>query len=110
MIHKALTRSEQVEDEISYREWLYGGSDTNAKDRANKLQFIKLCLANNEWLTGRQKDALKKHVIEGKTLVEVGEEMGIHMTTARWHIVYAIKKIRKMYVEGVTYGEISSET
>lgn len=110
MIHKVLTRSEQLDEEISYREWIYGGSVTNAKDRANKLRFIKLCLANNEWLTDRQKEALKKYVIEGKTLVEVGKEMDIHMTTARWHIVYAIKKIRKMYIEGVTYGEIPSET
>lgn len=107
MLHKVLTRSEQLDNEISYREWLFGGSATNANDRANKLSFIKLCLANNEWLTDRQKEALKKYVIEGKTLVEVGEEMGIHMTTARWHIVYAIKKIRKLYVEGVKYDEIS---
>ena len=110
MIHKVLTRSEQLDEEISYREWIYGGSPTNANDRANKLSFIKLCLSNNEWLTDKQKLALKKYAIEGKTLVEVGKEMGIHMTTARWHSVYAIKKIRKMYIEGVTYGEISSET
>lgn len=110
MIHKVLTRSEQLDEEISYREWIYGGNGTNASDKANKIRFIKLCLTNNEWLTDRQKDALKKYVIEGKTLVEVGKEMGIHMTTARWHIVYAIKKIRKLYVEGVNYVEISRET
>lgn len=109
MIHKVLTRSEQLDEEISYRDWIYGGSATNANDRANKLSFIKLCLSNNEWLTDKQKLALKKYVIEGKTLVEVGKEMGIHMTTARWHIVYAIKKIRKLYVEGVNYVEISRE-
>ena len=110
MIHKIITRSEQLDEEISYREWLFGGSPTNANDRSNKLSFIKLCLSNNDWLTDKQKLALKKYVIEGKTLVEVGKEMGIHMTTARWHIVYAIKKIRKLYVEGVNYVEISRET
>lgn len=110
MMHKVLTRSEQLDNEISYREWIFGGSATNANDRVNKLSFIKLCLSNNEWLTEKQKLALKKYVIEGKTLVEVGKEMGIHMTTVRWHIVYAIKKIRKLYVEGVNYVEISRKT
>lgn len=70
----------------------------NAETNSDMLKRSKITLrrAINNGLTQRQRDCIEKHYFENKSLLEIGDELGIDKSTVSRHIKAAKRRIEKV--------------
>lgn len=76
------------------------GDDPNAEEvlieAEHGAETKRLIHSGMRFLTARQREVLVKSFWEGKTIREIGEELGLHYTTVSESYHAAIKKLQKI--------------
>lgn len=77
----------------------------NSNFRQWLIKYIMAVLHSN-LLTDRQKQVMRLYYIDNLTQRQIAERLHINITTVSRHHKYAIKKIKRVFIEVYENGEI----
>lgn len=96
MRHKILQLDEMFTSIASYAQWDGGDDNSNNIERLKK--YVRLFLTS-DLLTERQKMVIDMYYLKNLKLREMSDITGLSPSTLSRHISYALKKMRRYYIE-----------